>query len=104
VVAHQERGSTVAARIEISSINKTYYYGPHERISNIGGVNSDGARWKLSCDQAIAGIESDKWAFWTRTGGRVADVVIAKHNDSKYLKTVADYIQPNNLLSLPECP
>jgi Protein of unknown function (DUF3892) len=94
----------MAARIEISCINKTYRYDPHKRISDIGGVNSDGARWKLSLDQAIAGIESDKWSFWTRSGGRVADVVIAKHNNNKYLKTAADYIQPDNLLSLPKCP
>jgi hypothetical protein len=31
-------------------------------------------------------------------------VIVAVHNGHKYIKTKADGIQPDNLLSLPECP
>lgn len=89
---------------EIKCINKTSRSDPHERIQNVGGVNLDGARWKLSVSEAIAGIENDKWKFFTVGGGKSVGVLVAVHNGHKYLKTEADGIHPNNLLALPECP
>jgi hypothetical protein len=95
----------MATRIEIRCINKTDRYNPHERISHVGGVNVDGTRWKVTEDEAIAGIESGKWAFYVSQQGRTVDVVVAvSAHGHKYLKTVADSVQPDNLLSLPECP
>jgi hypothetical protein len=94
----------MATDIQIKCIKKTNRFDPHERIHGIGGVNSDGTRWYLSEDQAIAGIESNKWRFWTTAGGKSVWVIIATHNGHKYLKTEADGIHPNNLLSLAECP
>jgi len=58
----------------------------------------------MTLERAIDRIESGKWSFWTKGGGKVADVIIAKHNGSKYLKTIADKVHPDNLLSLPDCP
>jgi hypothetical protein len=95
----------VAQRLEIKCVNKTPRSDPHLRISHVGGTNADGSAWKLSEDDAIAGIEQDKYAFFVSQGGMTADVVIATSaNDNKYLKTVADGEQPDNLLALPECP
>ena len=94
----------MAVNVEVECINKTNRSDPHERIQNVGGVNSDGTRWKLSVAEAIAGIETDKWKFWTAGGGKSVWIVIATHNGHKYLKTEADGIHPNNLLALPECP
>jgi hypothetical protein len=94
----------MAQSVEISCVNKQPRTDPHQRISYVGGRNPDGTRWKLSLDDAIAGIESGKWTFWTMGGGYRANVVIAWHNMNKYLKTVADTVQPDNLLALPECP
>jgi len=93
----------MAFDVEIKCINKTNRTDPHERIRNVGGI-SDGKRWKLSVAEAIAGIEAGKWNFYTIGGGKTVRVVIATHNGHKYLKTEADGIHPNNLLSLPECP
>jgi Protein of unknown function (DUF3892) len=90
--------------IQVSCINKTPRNDPHLRIQNIGGINPDGTQWKLSEDEAIAGIESGEWSFYVNVGGQRVDVTIATHEGHKYLKTTADGLHPNNLLALDECP
>ena len=95
----------MASSHEIKCINKSDRYDAHERIKNIGGLNSTGERWKLTQPDAIAGIEAGKWQFYVSVGGRSVWVVVATSRyGNKYLKTESDGEQPNNLLSLPECP
>ena len=95
----------MAMSVQIQCINKSDRQSAHERIRNIGGTNPDGGRWKLTVAAAIVGIENGAWAFWTYAAGKRADVIVAKTEAGhKYLKTVSDGIQPNNLLALPECP
>lgn len=91
---------------EVRCINKTPRFDPHDRIRAIGGVNPDGRRWKLTQEEAIAGIESGKYSFYVQQAGykRVRVVVAVSRSGRKYLKTEADGEQPNNLLALPECP
>jgi len=93
----------VAPSVEISCINKTTRMDPHQRISDVGGLNPNGTRWRLSEDEAIAGIEQGKWSFYVSRGGSTVRVVIATRLGRKYLKTEPDGEQPDNLLSLPEC-
>ena len=92
--------------LRIQCINKTDHDDAHDRIHSIGGTNADGGRWKLIQRQAIADIESGKYSFYVEqpAGHRVDVIVAVSRYGNKYLKTVADGEQPDNLLSLPECP
>jgi len=94
----------MATSIQIECINKTDRYNAHERIQYVGGRNNDGTRWKLTVSQAIGYIENNTYSFYVSRGGVKVDVIIATNNGVKYLKTRNDDQQPNNLLSLPECP
>jgi hypothetical protein len=87
----------------VECINKALRQDPHRRISNIGG-SQRGKRWKMSVDEAIAAITAGKHSFYVNTDSKVAWVIVADHEGHKYLKTEADGLHPNNLLSLPECP
>jgi hypothetical protein len=89
---------------QVRCINKNPRNDPHKRITHIGGVNGDNTRWKLTEDDAISGIKTGKWTFYVSVDGRTVDVIIAKSQyGHEYLKTTADGVEPNNLLSLPEC-
>lgn len=90
------------ARHEISCINKTARYNPHERIQNVGGIRASGVAFKITQPACILEIERGE-EFFVHRAGRVAKVVIATHSGNKYIKTEADGVQPDNLLALPEC-
>ncbi|MCI0554621.1 MAG: DUF3892 domain-containing protein [Anaerolineae bacterium] len=95
----------MVTRVEISCINKSDRFNPHERILNVGGVTAGGTPWKLSQTDAIHYIVKDTYLFYVNQGGNKVNVVIATSQYGyKYLKTTADGEQPDNLLSLPECP
>ena len=89
--------------LRITCIDKDDRYSPHERIQNVGGLNRDGTRWRLTLDEAIAGIEAGRYAFYVQAGDLSVNIKIAKHERRKYLKTEADGYSPDNLLSLPDC-
>lgn len=91
--------------VQVSCINKTNRSSAHERIRNIGGVDGDRSRWKMSETEAIRAIKAREYAFYVeRPPGRRVNVIVATRLGREYLKTEADGEQPDNLLALPECP
>lgn len=94
----------MAERHQITCINKSDRTDPHDRITNVGGTNGDGSRWSLTQVKAIDGTENGTWQFYVSVNGQMVDVIVANRNGRKYLKTRNDGEQPNNLLSLRECP
>lgn len=95
----------MAQNVQISCIRKIPREDPFERIKEVGGVNANGTRWRISVERAITGIEDGTWKFYVARQPKSVWVVIAvSRSGRKYLKTEADGAEPNNLLSLPECP
>jgi hypothetical protein len=94
----------VMSKHRVTCINKRgNHYDAHERISDIGGKNSDGSSWKMSEERAIKAIEDGTYEFYVSANSRTVNVIVSTHNRRKYLKTEADGYSPDNLLSLPEC-
>lgn len=95
----------MARLIQIMCINKIPRLDPNESITHVGGVNSDGTRWRLSLQDVISYIELGRYEFYVHVDGKAARVIVATSSaGNKYLKTEPDSTTRNNLLSLPECP
>jgi len=101
--AQSERKGQMASRAEIKCINKDDRQNPYERITHVGGfVNS---RWKITQQDAVGKIDRGEWEFYVSQNSRTVEVEVAVSRfGNRYLKTEADDNEPNNLLSLPECP
>jgi hypothetical protein len=100
----ERNGSAVPGRYLIRCINRSDLLNHDRRIRSIGGVNPDGAHWKIGEAEAIAAIEVGRWSFYVQAEGRELAVVVAVSKyGSKYLKTVSDALHPEGLLALPEC-
>ncbi|GAB5350377.1 DUF3892 domain-containing protein [Qipengyuania sp. 483] len=89
----------------IRCINKDDRLSPFERIKFVGGVNPNGSRWRRSQQQIVEDIDSGSWQYYVGEGSSRVKVVTAESPyRNSYIKTEADGREPNNLLSLPECP
>ena len=75
------------------------------RITHIGGSSKDGARWKLSREDAVRDIESGKTSYYCDIGGQSYLVIVAKDKSgAKFIKAVIDGDVPECLLKLPDFP
>ncbi len=95
----------MARYLRIRQVVKTERPSAHEQIQAICGIKADGSHWSLTQDEAIAQAEDGISLFYVeRAGGRRFDVIVAMDlHARKYLKTVADREQPDELLYLPSC-
>lgn len=95
----------MATKLQVKCINKSDRSNAHERIKAIGG-NSGGQQWKHPESQAIQFIKNGAYEYYViNNEGKEIAVIIGKSKyGNEYLKTTADGEQPDNLLSLPECP
>lgn len=92
-------------RHEVKCVRKQDRYNPHERILGLGGVNPGGERWYCTQEDAVTWIEIRRYNFFVRISGKEVNLIVAESRyGNKYVKTEADGEQPNNLLSLQECP
>jgi hypothetical protein len=93
------------SRYRICCIHRSDRMNHDRRVRIIGGINPDGARWKISEETAIAGIETGRWSFYVTEGERDIEVVVATSRyGGKYIKTVEDNgPHPDGILALPEC-
>ena len=87
------------ARFEITCIHTTPRFDPHGRIHSVGGIG-----FKYTQEKAIRYIEAGVASFFVHAGGHTVEVIVSMHNGYKYLKARSDGLQPDHLLSLPECP
>lgn len=91
--------------LTIGCINKDERKNPYERIINVGGVTTFGTRWKKSQPTVVREIDAGTHEYYVGQGiYRVRVITATSPYGNKYIKTEADGKEPNNLLSLPECP
>jgi len=89
--------------LQIMCINKSNRLSAHERITHVGGYKPK--VWRLTQEEAIWLIKANNVQLYTEVNGVKARVVVATTaHGREYIKTESDGEQPNNLLSLPECP
>ena len=92
-------------RYQVHCVGRSDRLNHDRRIRRIGGVNADGARWQISEEAAIAGIEAGRWCFYVSRAGQDVDIVVAiSKYGNKYIKAADDEgLHPDRLLALPEC-
>jgi Protein of unknown function (DUF3892) len=96
----------MARYLRIRCIVKAERAGAHERIKAICGLTPDGSHWTLTHEDAVSQVEKGNCRFYIeRPRDQRYDVIVAMDVCShRYLKTVADRDQPDQLLFLPACP
>lgn len=93
--------------VRIHCINKDggNHYNPHEGITYCGWVADDGSTGKSSRAEMIEFLEVKKGTAYVQDsrGNRAYIGVWVSAAGNKYLRTYADRVWTDNLLSLPEC-
>ena len=92
-------------RYQIECVGRSDRLNHDRRLRLIGGVNADGARWQISEQAAIDGLEAGRWRFYLARAGHDVEIVVAVSKyGNKYLKAADDDgLHPEGLLTLPEC-
>lgn len=92
------------ADCEVRCITKLNPGSLHEHITHIGNPN---VPWKWPREDVVKSIDLGTNTFYVldpRSGKRADVGVVREAGKSPYLRTFADGIWNDNLLSLPQCP
>lgn len=90
--------------IRVDCVTRTDRVSPFRRIRAVGGVASDGLRWRLSEEAVVAAIENERATFYVESPlGERVEIVAAQGLGKRYLKTESDGEMPDRLLALPDC-
>jgi hypothetical protein len=95
---------TIMADVQVTCITKPHPHSPHEHITELGNPR---AGWKWQREQVIASINTKTNTFFVvdpSTGKRAYIGVVKANGHAPYLRTYADGIWTDNLLSLDQCP
>jgi hypothetical protein len=90
----------MSTHLFVTCINKPTPFDPHSRIQGIGGPG-----WYMTEDQAIHALRNGTHVFTVTAPGAPPSAVIVALGPTGHpcLKTSADGILGNNLLSLQQC-
>ena len=91
------------ADVQITCITKSQSNGGHEHITHAGNPPT----WIWTVEQIIASIDNKSNTFYVRDPktGKRADVGVVRPNGMRpYIRTHADGVWNDNLLSLSTCP
>lgn len=86
------------ADVQVTCVNKQPRYNPYEGISHLGGRG-----WRWTREQVIASIQAKTNTFYTMWNNQRAEIGIVNGQNGPYLRTYADGLWNDNLLSLNEC-
>jgi hypothetical protein len=92
------------ADCQVTCITKPHAMSPHEHITHVGNPAAD---WKWTREKVIESIEARTNTFYvldSKTGKRADVGVVRESGKQPYLRTHADGVWNNNLLSLDQCP
>ena len=88
---------------EITCIKKPHPTSPHEHITHVGNP----PHWIWTREDVIQSIDARTNTFYVRdqiSGKRSEVAVVRENGKAPYLRTHADRLYNNNLLSLNQCP
>jgi hypothetical protein len=92
------------AEVQVTCITKPHPQSPHEHITHLGNPK---AGWTWPRERVIQSIDSKTNTFFVldpRTGKRADIGVVRATGHAPYLRTYADGVWSDNLLSLDQCP
>ncbi len=93
--------------VQILCINKEHgnHFDPHEGISRFGWVNDQtGQRGFSTRPEMVLFLEQGGRAYVRDRFGGAAMLIVRVRLGRKYVKTIADGRETDNLLFLNECP
>lgn len=94
----------MALRIKCINKDNGYHDNPNLAITHLGWVNEiTGGYGKSTRIELYNWIKSGGEAYVQVANNKVKVITAETQNGTKYVKTVADNTNLNNLLSLPEC-